>query len=241
MDMRETTRVEVVASDVDQFGYMPPRRMVQLLILAGMERNRTEGGGMPVLRAQFGAAWMFRRIRMEQFLPVKEGDVLQGYGSGRTMLENEMIYRGEFRRGGELVAFCDLVVMPVNLKERIKLKPAEVNVIYHTEPMNDVPEFPRLPICPDISFNWEKEITIDDCDENANHYASHNYADLVCTETGYWDGEYHMMKLLQLDYVKECRTGDRIKIGVKRQGEGFVVQGIHENGRPCVNSYCEYA
>ena len=40
MDMKETTRVEVNAADVDATGTMPPSRLIQLLVLAGMERNR---------------------------------------------------------------------------------------------------------------------------------------------------------------------------------------------------------
>ena len=119
MDMKETTRVEVTAADVDATGTMPPSRLIQLLVLAGMERNRLEGGGKTALRAAFGAAWMFRRISVEQYLPVKEGDVLQGYGSGRTMLAQEYVERGEFRRDGELVGRCDLVMMPVDLKKRL--------------------------------------------------------------------------------------------------------------------------
>ena len=45
MDKQETTHVEITAGDVDQTGTVSPRRMIQLLVLAGMERNRLEGGG----------------------------------------------------------------------------------------------------------------------------------------------------------------------------------------------------
>lgn len=240
MDMKPTTHIEVTAADVDARGYITPERLTQLIILAAMDRNRTEGGGKGAMRENFGAAWMFRRIRLEQHLPIQDGDVLEGFGSGRTILEAEYVRRGEFYLNGELAARCDLVMMPVKLKERTKLTPPEVERLYHCPPSNEVDAFPRLPILPEFPYQDARAITEADCDENAAHFASHNYAGLVCTETGYWDGPYRRMKLLQMDYVKECVTGDNIRIGALPQNAGFVVQGIHENGKPCFNAYCEY-
>ncbi len=240
MDMKPTTRIEITAADVDKRGYITPARLTQLMILAAMDRNRTEGGGKGPMRENFGAAWMFRRVRMEQFLPIQAGTVLEGFGSGRTMLEAEYVRRGEFRLNGEVAARCDLVMMPVKLKERAKLTPPEVERLYDCPPSNEVEVFPRLPILPDVPYKESRKITEADCDDNAAHFASHSYAGLVCEETGYWDGPYHMMKLLQMDYVKECVTGDIIKIGMLPQGDGFAVQGVHENGKPCFNAYCAY-
>ena len=71
MDMKPTTRIEITAADVDKRGYITPARLTQLMILAAMDRNRTEGGGKGPMRENFGAAWMFRRVRMEQFLPIR--------------------------------------------------------------------------------------------------------------------------------------------------------------------------
>lgn len=240
MDMKATTQVEVTAADVDERGYLSPVRLTQMMILAAMDRNRTEGGGKGPLRENFGAAWMFRRIRLTQFLPIRAGDKLEGFGSGRTVLETEYVRRGELRLNGELAAQCDLVMMPVNLKERIKLSPAEIERLYDCPPSNEVQAFPRLPILPDFPYADARQITEADCDDNAAHFASHNYAGLVCKEIAYWNGTYRMLKLLQMDYVKECVTGDSIRIGMVPQGDGFVVQGVHENGKPCFNAYCEY-
>ena len=116
MEMKETTHVLVTPGDVDATGMMPPSRLIQLLILAGMDRNRVEGGSKTALRAEFGAAWMFRRISVEQYRPVLAGDELQGFGSGRTILPQEYVVRGAFRRNGELIGYCDVVMMPVNLE-----------------------------------------------------------------------------------------------------------------------------
>lgn len=240
MDMRATIHTEVSTADVDAYGCITPARLTQLLILAAMDRNREEGAGKTVIKERLGAAWMFRRIRLEQFLPIREGDKLEGFGSGRTVLEAEYVRRGEFHLNGKLAARCDLVMMPVNLKERLKLKPAEVEPLYATPPSNEVPAFPRLPILPDFPYADARQITEADCDDNAAHFASHNYAGLVCKEIGYWEGEHRMLKLLQMDYVKECVTGDNIRIGMLPQGDGFAVQGIHENEKPCFNAYCEY-
>lgn len=240
MDMKATTQIEVTASDVDRRGYLTPARLTQLIVLAAMDRNRTEGGGKGPMREQFGAAWMFRRIRLEQFLPIREGDTLDGFASGRTKQETEYVRRGEFFLRGELAARCDLVMMPVRLKERAKLSIDEVECLYNCPPSNEVQAFPRLPILSEMQYRESRQITEADCDDNAAHFASHNYARLVCEEVGYWDGDFRMLKVLQIDYVKECITGDRIRLGKISQGDGVAVQGIHENGKPCFNAYCTY-
>lgn len=240
MDMKETCRYVVTAADVDATGHMLPRVLIQQLVLAATFRNKDEGGGKGVLRANLGAAWMFRRIRLEQLLPICEGDELVGFGSGRTDNTAEYILRGIFVRNGEEVAHMDIAMMPVVLKERRKLTCADIEPFYTTQALNEVPVFGRLPIIAELDYQTEKIISEADCDENAAHFASHNYADLVCRETGYWTGEYHMMKLLQIDYVKECVTGDSIKLAAVVNGVGFTVQGIHLNGKPCFNAYCEY-
>lgn len=240
MDMQKTTLVEVTKSDLDQTGTMPPSRLTQLLVLAGMDRNRVEGGGQTALRAAFGAAWMFRRVLVRQDLPVREGDVLQGYASGRTVTTKTYAVRGEFRRDGALVANCDVVMIPVNLRRRLKLKPAEVETLYTTQPANEVSLYPRLEILEPFDYPTEKQITPADCDANANHFGSHNYADLICRETGYWDGAPRVMRALQIDYVKECMPGDRIRLGTAARDGGYIVQGIHADGRPCFNARFVY-
>lgn len=240
MDMQKTTLVEVTKSDLDQTGSMPPSRLIQLLVLEAMYRNREEGGGQGALRNAFGAAWMFRRVLVRQELPVREGDVLQGYASGRTVTTKTYVVRGEFHRDGALVARCDVVMIPVNLRKRLKLKAAEIEPLYTTQPTNEVALYPRLEIVDPFAYPTEKQITPADCDTNAAHFGSHKYADLICRETGYWDGAPHTMREMQIDYVKECMPGDSIRLGALLQDGGYTVQGIHADGRPCFNARFVY-
>ncbi len=239
MDLKETLRYVVTASDVDSRGFMTPKALIRQLTLAATYRNRNDGCSKQVLRAKFDAVWMFRRIKLEQYKPLREGDELVGYGSGRTNNETEYIIRGIFKQDGEDVAYADFAMMPVALKERHKIPCAEIEPAYNTQPLNEVPVFPRLTMLTKMVYNSEKTITEADCDENV-HFASQNYADLVCNETGYFEGDYRLMKKLQLDFVKECVTGNTIKLGTSRKGSGIAVQGKHKNGKPCFNAYCEY-
>ena len=43
MNMKETLRYPVTAADIDATGYMPPRPLIQQLVLAATFRNRDEG------------------------------------------------------------------------------------------------------------------------------------------------------------------------------------------------------
>lgn len=239
MDMQETLRYVVAPTDVDGRGFMTPKALIRQLTLAATYRNKNEGASKQVIRAKFDAVWMFRRIKLEQFKPIREGDELVGYGSGRTNAETEYIIRGVFRRDGEDVAYADFAMMPVALKERHKLPCELIEPVYTTPPLNEVPVFGRLAIIAKFPYPHEKTITEADCDENV-HFASQNYADLVCSETGYFEGEYRLMKKLRLDFVKECVTGNTIKLGAMPKGAGIAVQGVHKNGKPCFNAYCEY-
>ena len=77
------------------------------------------------------------------------------------------------------MAACDLVLIPVRLKERAKLSTAEIDRLYDCPPSNEVENFPRLAALPEVSYGDIKTITEADCDDNASHFASHNYVDLV--------------------------------------------------------------
>lgn len=240
MDMKETLRYTVAEADLDSTGYMSPCALIQQLVLAGTYRNKDEGAGKGVLKSKLGAVWMFRRIKLEQYLRISAGDELVGFASGRTNCGTEYVMRGEFMKDGALAARIDLVMMPVLLRGRRRLTCEDIEPFYTTSALNQVPEFKRLPTIESFEYPTEKTITKDDCDNNAAHFAFHNYAMLVCRETGYWEGEYRMLSKLQIDYIKECVTGNTIKMGAAPRGEGYAVQGIHMDGKPCFNAYCEY-
>ena len=240
MNMEGTFGYIVTPRAMDRDGHISPKILLQELALVSTCRNRNEGAMKIYLRRQLGAVWMFRRVDLRQFSPIQLGDRLEGFASSRTLNDTEYILRSTFVRDGEVVAQMDAAIMAVLVKERKKLPCSAVEPLFNVAPLEEVPVFPRLPMRSDVDYCHEKTITEKDCDENAQHFASHNYADLVCRESGYWDGEYHMLKRLQLDYVKECLVGDTIHLGCVASGEGFTVQGIHENGKPCFNAYIEY-
>lgn len=239
--MKETLRYTVTEKALDSTGYMSPCELIQQLVLAATYRNKAEGGGKGVLKANLGAVWMFRRVKLEQYLPLCLGDKLVGFGSGRTDCGSEYVMRGEFMKNGQLAARIDLAMMPVLLGERRRLSCQDIEPFYTTRPANVVPEFKRLLTVKPFDYPVEKTITVADCDDNAAHLPFHRYAELVCRETGYYDGEYRMLAKLQIDYIKECVAGDTIKLGSAPRRAGYAVQGIHSGSKPCFNAYCEYA
>ena len=241
MDMKETYRYTVAEADCDSRGYMSPAAIVLQATMAASLRNKDEGAGRPILRSKLGAAWMFRRIKLEQLLPIRQGDELVGYGSSRTNCETEYVIRGVLMRGDEEVAHMDIVWMPVVLKSRKKLSCADVEPLYSTQALNEVPDFPRLPIMEGLDYSREKIISEADCDVNASHFASHNYAGLVCREIGYFEGDYRRIAEMQIDYVKECVTGNTIRLAQVEKDGRYIVQGIHTSGKPCFNASVLFA
>lgn len=240
MDMMETLRYTVLPEDVGESSFMPPSALAQKLALAGTLRNRAEGGGRERLEAVFKATWMFRRIRFSQFAPVQCGDELVGFGSSRTALENEYAFRGELYRAGLLVAQMDMIMMPVVLGDRRRLRCEDIEPLYSSPPKNDVPLFPRLPTVSDLSYDHKKLISAEDCDVHASHFAFHNYIGLICRELDYAALGCPLISELQVDYVKECVPGKTILIGVRPDASCTVIQGKHLSGRPCFNARCQF-
>lgn len=239
MDMKETLRYVVRPEDVDASGTMPADAVAQQVCLAGTLRNKAEGGGRDRLLPRFKATWMFRRIRFSQFAPIHAGDELVGYGSGRTTCGNEYALRGELYQDGVLVAGMDMMMMPVVLRGRRRLTCEDIEPLYSTPPLNEVPAFGRLSMLEDMNYDGSREITKEDCDQNAGHFAFYQYVILVEHALGFQNGGAPLFKTLQVDYVKECLQGNVIKLGIVPNGEGFTVQGQHTDGRPCFNAYCE--
>lgn len=241
MDMKQTMVHTVTAAELDVSGYMDPCELISKLTLAATLRNKEEGGSRGVLLEKLNAAWMFRRIKLSQHLPIGEGDELTGFASGRTDCGSFYALRGEFYKGGRLAAAMDMIMMPVLLRGRKRLGCADIEPFYSTKPLNEVPEFHRLPIVEPFEYTETKTITKDDCDDNASHFAFHNYARLVCKDTGYWEGPPKLISDMQIDYVRECVTGSVIRIGVQEKDGEFTVQGVHPKGSPCFNARCSYS
>lgn len=239
MEMQFTKDFIVDESVCDKDGYVLLEQLILELVRAAMFRNRSEGAGAPAIRAAFGAVWMFRRMKLEQFRPVRVGDRLEGYGSGRTKQKTTYVMRGEYFRDGELVARLEFLVMPVAVDSRKKLSLDEVETLYTTKPANYVQNFERLEITEGVEYDLEKTITPDDCDANG-HFASQNYARLVGALTGFYDRPGRSFKLMQVDFVKECMPGGTIKIAKMEKNGGYKIQGIHTNKKPCFNAYCIY-
>ncbi len=241
MDMKETLRYLVLPEDMDESGTMPAWIIAQKVCLAGTLRNKAEGGGRERLLERFKATWMFRRIRFSQYAPIHAGDELVGFGSGRTPCGNEYALRGELYRDGVLVAAMDMMMMPVVLRGRRRLTCEDTEPLYRTPPLNEVPGFDRLPMLEDMNYDGSREITKEDCDQNAGHFAFYQYIILVEHARGFVSGGGPLFATLQIDYVKECLMGDTIKLGMVPNGAGFTVQGRHANGHPCFNAYFELA
>jgi hypothetical protein len=241
MNMIETQRYTVTAANCDADGFWTISDMAHQVGSSATLRNKMEGGSRQKLQAQLHAVWMFRRIRLEQFSPVREGDELIGYGSSRTVHQRTYSQLGEMYRGDELVAKLSLMMMPVLLRGRRRLTCQDTEPLFDVPPLNEVPSFETLETIEPFVYDAEKTITAADCDSNAAHFAFFDYASLVTAMTGYSAIKPHpVIASMQIDYIKECVNGNTIKMGAQPQGAGFAVQAQHTDGHPCFNAYIEY-
>ena len=240
MDMQETLRYTVTREDCDEDGFMDISPLVHKAAVAATTRNRLEGGSRKALMEKLRAVWMVRRLRLMQYIPIKLGDELVGYGSSRTLCSNQYAQQGELYCNGILAVRVNIIMMPVELKSRRRLSCSDIEPLFFTPALNEAQPFDPLPTVNEFDYSREISFTRADCDNNASHLSFFRYPALVRDLTLGEDRPHPLISLLQLDYIKECVAGSSIHLGSMPRGGGYVVQARHENGKPCFNSYVEY-
>ena len=68
-----------------------------------------------------------------------------------------------------------------------------------------------------------------DCDTN-RHMTAFRYLDLVLETVGYWEGEHHLPKRIQIDYLRECVANDRLDLQYGFENGISYCQGVKEDG-----------
>lgn len=238
MDMQHTIDITILPEECDEHGFIKPKCLINRLVDATQFRNKLEGGGKVPLRQKFNAVWMIRRLKFEQFKPVKAGTELNGFASGRTRLTESYVWRGEYYSGNELVARMDYLLMPVEFDKREKVSLDAVNTLYTTEPSDCVPSFDRLPMYKGLDYPQRKKVHPEDCDSN-EHFASANYSEMICKRIGYYDIPGQTFKSLQMDFIREITVGKVLKLSIRQKNGGYSIQGKHMSGFPCFNAFCE--
>lgn len=241
MNMLETLSYTVPREDCDQYGCLRICPMVNKAVSASTNRNRLEGASRENMREKLSAAWMVRRIQLRQFLPIRAGDEVQGFGSGRTMGRRHYAQLGELYCNGRLAVSLGLIIMPVELKTRRRLSCKDTEPLFSTTPLNEAPYFPHLPMVMGMDYSTERDFTRADCDSNASHLSFFRYPGLVWDMSSRFAPGPQLISFMQLDYIRECVAGSSILLGVQPQGKGYAVQARHISGKPCFNAYIEYS
>lgn len=240
MNMQETIRYTVTPDDCDSQGFLDICRLADKAAAAASTRNRLEGAGRQVLMEKLHAVWMIRRIKLRQYRHAHVGDEIVGYGSGRTLCGNQYAQYGELYINGELLADTNVMIMPVVLKSRRRLRCKNIEPLFTTPALNEAPAFDILPTLEEVEYSHERSFTPDDCDNNAAHLSFFRYPALMRELLPIGKDEHPLIAKLQLDYIRECVDGSRIVMGCVPNGKGYTVQAKHKNGKPCFNAYVEF-
>ena len=147
-------------------------------------------------------------------------------------------YTAWVRSGGELAAQAQLSFFAVEFYERRILRLSELAHLWN-EPAQPGKNMEKAAWRGPMEELGSCTVRMSDCDSN-QHLTSPKYLDFICDQTGFWAGETRMMTRLQIDYIKECMTGDHIRLGTIVRDGVYIVQGIHVDGRPCFNARFEY-
>lgn len=208
------------ASAVDYFGYVNPRALMQEINEGVVAANYADGVGFSIIYPRIGVTWMLGQcvLEFDEFVPCGEEVTIRSGGHEQfgvaTVRRCSMHYEGR-----EVVRFS-AKLLPVDFNKRRTVNSAVLEPFWKTppSPCGEPIRFLKMPM--EMETAEEFVVRYRDCDSN-RHMTAFRYLDLILETVGYWNGEPHLPKRIQIDYKRECLPGDHLTL------RHAMVDGVH--------------
>lgn len=238
--LREYKR-EIMCLDGDYFRLLPTSELIRTALCYIVDTMADEGCERGELFKVQNAVWMISRIRVEQFSHISVGDELCYRVLNRTPSGNKFLMTTEISRGFERVAVMDSMHIAVEFYKR-KILPLDIiDPLWKTSADSDLSRyFSRLDTEGEYTPCGVFQAGKSDCDSN-RHLTAPRYVSVACERAGFWDGEEpNLMKMFQIDFLREVRPGDKISLFRRDSGGRRLVRGVKERGVPSFTAMCEF-
>lgn len=219
----------------DYFGYVSPTYLMREIDEGVAKSNYEDGVGFAHLFPTIGVTWMMGQCVLEYLAPVSTADEVEIEASGHEQHGPAVVRRCTmYYQGKEAMRFT-AKLLPVYYHAR-KAAPPQV-----LEPFWKTPAIPTGELVPFVSVPQNMEqveeyvVRYRDCDTN-KHLTAFRYLDLILEAVGYWEGEMHLVRRLQIDYRRESVVGETLSICHAERDGVHYVSGVKSDGTVSFNA-----
>lgn len=233
--MKKITEYQVRSFEMDYYQYLPPAALLRVSGSAAFMALSEYGYEFPLLKSQLGATWMLGMLELKLFEDIRAEKTpvpLTFYTSPLHRSPAAFMVRVAVYHGEQLIGYVDVCSMAVSIEERRTLRTDDVCAILGMNRYQIQISAPARILLPEeMEFVQTHTVQYYDCDRN-KHMNAYRYTDLACQVAGYWSaGVHRRLSDLRMEYVGECRPGERIHLYRKETEDGIYVKGVKEDGR----------
>lgn len=213
----------------DYFGYVNPTYMMREIDEGVARSNYEDGVGFAHLYPTIGVTWMLGQCVLEYLHPVTTVGEVEITTGGYEQHGPAVVRRCSMKFQGREVMRFSAKLLPVYFDAR-KIAPPEVLAPFWKTTAEPIGE--RIPfiVTPEQMETVERYVVrYRDCDTN-KHMSAFRYLDLILETIGYWSGEHHLARRLQIDYRKECVVGDVLDLQRCFHNGVYYVRGVKSDG-----------
>lgn len=226
--------------ETDFYGYVAPETLIRLAVDVSDMQSDEDGLPGNKLYEELGAVWMLAKLQLKQFAPIVSGDHITVTITPRAIEGVRYLRVADFLRGGERVAECACVFIPVLFDERSIVRPDQVEALYAARPDSELRvRVGRVRVPANAAVTYEDTVRDSDCDSN-RHFSSPKYAAMICDALGFWRGGEGIMKRLQIDFHNECRAGEKLFMHTAEQDGVKYILGKDSQDRQIFAAACEF-
>ena len=147
-------------------------------------------------------------------------------------------YTADVMCGSRCAASADICFFAVEFETRRIIRLRDIDHLWNCPALPG--ENMEKAVCRgDMVRAAEETVRFSDCDSN-RHMSSPKYLDLVCDVTGYWAEREKLCSLMQVDFVSECRPGERLELLTAQEDGLTYVRGVKADGTSAFDAVCSY-
>lgn len=236
--MRKVLDYNITGHDTDYYRCISPNSYLKIAETACFTASETEGMLMQRMIDELQATWMTASFQLEIYQDIFYVGPIEVYVE--QFVKNGVMFTrtGHILRDGVEIARFHMNTMAVNYKTR-KVMPPEVVGDYFGVPYVVAQGSPaRLGMPNDMEIYETYTVRYSDCDHN-QHLRACEYVNLICDAAEYWTGPVREKKgrALQVEFLGECKAGEKLTIYRKFTPEAVYVSGVRSDGKTSFKAY----
>lgn len=224
----------------DYYGYVHPNYLMREIDEGVAKRNYEDGVGFAHLFPTIGATWMLGQCVLEFLEPVYTLAEVEIETSAHEQHGVSVVRRCVMRCEGREVMRFAAKTLPVYFEARKIVSAEALKPFWKSAAIPAKEPIPFIGMPEDMETVEEYRVRVFDCDTN-RHLSAFKYLDLVLESAGYWEGEMHLARRVQIDFRKEALLGEVLQLRHREIDGIHYCCGVKEDGTVSFNATVVYA